>query len=139
MVEGVQRLAPLSNALMEEIPEFTNFGVDILMGSDGSFIQHRVWRTRLELLDSFSRGTLVKMGGANRILVNCLSMEVSNLLDFFKYGVVDCRLLSISRLMLRPQRGAVAPMKFLVMVPLVPALSLKVGVGDFLIPLSIGV
>ena len=47
------------------------------------------------------------MGGATRLLVNCRSMEVSNLLYFLKSGVADCRILSISGLMLRTQGGAV--------------------------------
>ena len=49
------------------------------------------------------------MGGATRLSVNCRSIEVSNLLDFLKSGVVDCHISSISGLTLSPQGGAVVP------------------------------
>ena len=75
------------------------------------------------------------MGGTSRLLVKYLSMEVSNVLDFLKYGVADCRILSIYGLVLRPQGGEVVPMGILVAVPLVPLLSLEAGVEDLLIPL----
>ena len=77
------------------------------------------------------------MGGATRLLVNSWSLEVYNLLDFLKYWVADCHKFSISRLMLRPQSGSVAPMKIVVLVPLFLALSLESGVKYLLITLSI--
>ena len=49
------------------------------------------------------------MSGANRWLVNCRSMEVSNSLEFIKSGIAGCLLLPISGLTLRPQGGAVVP------------------------------
>ena len=77
----------------------------------------------------------MKMGSATRLLVNCPSMEVSNLLDFLKYEVADFRILSIFGLTLRPQSGAVVPMGILIPVPLVPLPSLEAGVENLLIPL----
>ena len=60
-------------------------------------------------------------------------------MDLLKYGVGDCRILSIVGLMLSPKGGALVPMEILVPVPLVPALSLETRVVYFLIPQSIGV
>ena len=75
------------------------------------------------------------MGDTTRLLVNYPSMEVSNLLDFLKSGVADCRISSIFGITLRPQGGEVVPMGILFPVPLVPVLLLENGVEDFLIPL----
>ena len=88
----------------------------------------------MELSDSLSHINSMKMGCATRLLVNCPSIEVSNLLDFLKYGVTDCRILSIFGLALRQQGGALVPMLILVMLPMVPVLSLEAEVEDFLIP-----
>ena len=66
-------------------------------------------------------------------------MEVSNLLDFLKYGVADCCILSIYGITLRPQGGIEAPMEILVLIPLVTELSLESRVEYLLIPLWIGV
>ena len=79
------------------------------------------------------------MGGATILLVNFLSMEVSNLLDSLKSWVADCRILSICGLTLRTQVRKVVPLGILVPVPLVLLLSLGAGVEYFLIPLQIGV
>ena len=68
-----------------------------------------MYRSWMELSESLSLITSVKMGGATRLLVNCRSMEMSNILDFLKYGVADCHILSISGLKLSPQGGAVVP------------------------------
>ena len=77
----------------------------------------------------------MKIGGAIILLVNFQSMEVSNLLDFPKYGVLDCRISSIFAFTLRPQVGAVVPMAILDLVTLVISLSPESGVEGFLIPL----
>ena len=65
-------------------------------------------------------------------------MEVSNLLNFLKSGVVDSHIYSIFGLALRPKGGAVVPMEIMVQVPLVPILSLEDGVEYFIIPMLIG-
>ena len=66
-------------------------------------------------------------------------MEVSNILDFIKSGVEDCRISSIFGLMLGPQGGAVASIETLVPGPLFPALSLEAAREYLLILLWIGV
>ena len=66
-------------------------------------------------------------------------MEVSNLLDFLKFGVAHCRISSIYGLMLKPQGGQASLMEILVLVPPVPALSLEAGMEYLFIPLWIGV
>ena len=89
----------------------------------------------MKLLESLSHNTSVKMGGATRLLVNCPSMEVSNLLDFIKYELADFRILSIFGLALRPQGGSVVQLGILVPVPLVPLMSLEAVLEYLLIPL----
>ena len=74
------------------------------------------------------------MDRATRLLVNLTSMEVSNLLDFLKSGVGDCRILSTFYFMLRPQGGSLVPMGIMV-----PVLSLESGLENLLIPVWIGV
>ena len=76
----------------------------------------------------------MKIGGAIILLVNFQSMEVSNLLDFPKYGVLDCRISSIFAFTLRPQVGAVVVLIVLIRIP-VTLLLLEDGVEDLLIPL----
>ena len=75
------------------------------------------------------------MGGAIRLLVNCTSMEVSNLLEILKYGVMDFHIRSIFRLALSPHGGVIFPMEIMVTVSLVPVLSMENGVEHLLIPL----
>ena len=70
----------------------------------------------------------MKMSGSARLLVNCSSMEVSNLLEFLKSGVVDDHISSIFGITLRSQGGAVVSMVIMVMVPLVMVPSLESGV-----------
>ena len=77
----------------------------------------------------------MEMGDATSVLVNCRSVEVSNLLNFLKSGVSDSHISSISGITLRPQVGSVASMEILVPVPLVPEPSLESGVEDLLITL----
>ena len=94
---------------MVEIYKFKNGGAGILTGSVVRFIQKRMQRYWLELLESLPPNISVKMGSTFRLLVNCRSMEVSNLLEFLKYGVADCLILSISELTLGPHGGTVFP------------------------------
>ena len=61
-------------------------------------------------------------------------MEVLNLLDFTKSAVVDCRILSIFGIMLRPQCGALVWSQFIMGI-LVLVLSLEVGLEYSLIPM----
>ena len=79
------------------------------------------------------------MGGTTRLSVNFHSMKVSNYLDFIKYGVVDCHILSTSLLTLNTQGGEVVKMETLLPLLLVPLLSMESGVEYFLITLSTGV
>ena len=119
LVAGVQRLAHISSALMLDIPKSTNCGAGILMGSADRFIRQRVYISQMDLSDILSQITPVKMGGETRLLVKFWWMEVYNLLDFFKSGIADFRILSIYGITLRLQVGGVVPMGILVMLPLV--------------------
>ena len=94
------------------------------MGSAVRFIQTRMYRFWMEQSESLSQSKSVKMGGKTILLVNCQSMEVSNLLDFLKSGVLDFCVLTIFGLTLIPQVGSVVPMGILFPLPLVPLLSL---------------
>ena len=109
---------------MVESQKSKNCGAGILTGSAARFVQQRVYRFWMEQSESLSQSNSVKMGGTTILLVNCQSMEVSNLLDFLKFGVVDCRVLTIFGLTLIPQVGSVVPMGILFPLPLVPLLSL---------------
>ena len=110
MVEGLHRLMPLSSTLNVESPKSTNCGAGIFTGSAARFILQRVYRSHLELSESFSPSISVKMGGATILFVNFQLIEVSNLLEFLISGEVYFRVSPISWIILRPQGGAVAPM-----------------------------
>ena len=95
---------------MVESPKSTNCGAGILTGSAARFFLHRMYRYRLEQLESLSPSNSEKMGGATRLLFNCWLMEVLNLLDCMRSGEVDCCISPISWITLRPHGEEVAPM-----------------------------
>ena len=81
----------------------------------------------MELLDSLSLITSVKMGGATKLLVNFPSMEVSNLSESLRYGVADCLLFPTPGLQIDSAGRAVLVPLFPMEI-LVPVLSLEYGV-----------
>ena len=88
----------------------------------------------MELLEIFSLSKLVKMGGVTRLLVNFLSMEVSNLSESMRSGVANFHILPIFGLTLMPQGGVVV-VSLVPTVIMVPILLLEAGLEDVLIPL----
>ena len=88
----------------------------------------------MELLESLSLKTSVKMGGATKLLVNFSSMEVSNLSESLRFGVADCLLFPIPGLHIALEDGAVL-VQLVLMEILVLLLLLESGVEFFLLPI----
>ena len=134
LVAGVQRPDHLFNASTIDNSKSTKCGAMELMGSDMRSIHTRELRSWLELLESLSLTTSVKMGSPDKILVNFTSMGVSNLLEYLRFEVADFLLFPIPGLQIDPSGRTV-------LVPLVPMeilvslLSLKYGVEVLLITL----
>ena len=86
-----------------------------------------------ETVGIFLMNTSVEIGGATKLLVRFPSMEVSNLSEYFIFGVEDLCLFQIPGLLRSSACQAVLLLLDLMNL-LVPVLSLESGVEVFLLP-----